>query len=189
MSTLTGHPAIRAAHVGRETTTEAFGVTWSFTRWTRAVWVKFAAWAKDFLPDPIEEVIKHIDKLAVKDAEVIRQVRLADQAEMAKAAAEGRPPVLLAAGYKEMASEFREKAIEQATCYLSFDSRQMASLTRSVPGASQLFYLLLKPNHPELTEDDAYEILIAVGQAEVDRIFETVSGRSAAAKNAGSQAA
>ncbi len=121
--------------------------------------------------------------------EVLRAAQRADMEEAARAHEEKRQPALMASGYKEMATEFREKAIEQATCYLSFDSKQMASLTKSVPGASHLFYLLLRPHHPGITEDDAYEILLAVGQDEVDRIFAEVAGRSAALKNADSPAA
>ncbi|MDE2020890.1 MAG: hypothetical protein KGJ13_11190, partial [Patescibacteria group bacterium] len=77
-------------HIGRETTADTFFLdesgterkeTWRFSRWDRSVWVQFAEWAKTVLPDPIKETLKNIDFAVLKDAEVIRKLKLADHDE------------------------------------------------------------------------------------------------------------
>lgn len=206
MPPITDKPSLLAGHVGRETTASAFGQTWKFSRWTRRVWMEFAEWAKTILPSPIDEATKGIDKLTLKDAEILRELRRKDMEEMATvqraneeeaalAKAQGRQPILkqpilMADGYKEMSSVVVDSAIEKAGCYLSFNSKELGSLIRSVPGVAYLFYLLLMLNHPGITEDDAFDISQAIGQDEVTRIMATVSGRdSGAPKNGASPAA
>ena len=55
-------------------------------------------------------------------------------------------------------------ALEKAASYLGFNSPEMQSLLNSIEGGSHLAYLLLKPHHPDITEDDAYHVFMALSQ-------------------------
>lgn len=52
-----------AAHVGREQTFDAAGRTWKLSRWERRVWWELLEWARPQIPDPVESIAKHLDKL------------------------------------------------------------------------------------------------------------------------------
>jgi hypothetical protein len=181
-----------AGHIGREYKVTALGKEWTFSRWTRRVWVEFAAWAKKVLPDPITAALAAIEQATIRDAEIMRELTRKDAAEIAKAEKEQKPPVLMAGQYKPLSEILVNKAQELASSYLDFNSPQFRSILASPAGASYAMYLLLKPNHPDVTEDDAYDVMTALGGDEIGRIFATVQGKAAAAdlpKNAESPAA
>lgn len=219
-------------HIGRETTADTFfldesGIdrkeTWKFSRWDRSVWVQFAEWAKTVLPDPIKETLKNIDFAVLKDAEVIRKLKLADhdeekrvrelnraeiarveklnQEEIKNAEHEKRkavkieprltPFIPMADGYKDNHHQLTSMALNKASSYLQFQSPEMASLLNNIIGGAYLFFLLLRRNHPDMTEDLACEIYMELGEEEVSRIFQTTQGQSSRkrAKNSAGQPA
>lgn len=169
-------------HVGRECKVSALNQEWTFSRWDRGVWVAFAEWAKSVLPDPVEAATRSIDKIVLRDAEIIRELRRRDDKEMIDATAAGRKPILLADNYRQMSDLLVEKALDKGASYLSFNSPELSSLMRSAIGTSYWMWLLLKTKHPELTVDDTYEIFVALGQqaGEIDRIIKTTQGQSEA---------
>jgi hypothetical protein len=90
----------------------------------------------------------------------------------------------MAGGYVQMAETLTRKALDKAASYLSFNSAEVDSLLKSIPGSAYIFYLLLKPHHPDMTEDLAYEIMSSLANEEVQRILTTVRGQAdAPAKN------
>lgn len=181
-----------AGHIGREYTTaeEVLGRKWKFSRWTRRVWVEFAEFAKRELPDPLLVALDAIEKASLKDAEILRELSKRDAAEMVKAAAERRPPVLVLQGWKPISDTITNKAQELAGCYLDFSSAQFRSLLTSPVGASYAMYLLLKEHQPDVTPDLAYDVLAALGQTAMQEIFATVQGQAPSpSKNVGSPAA
>jgi len=50
-------------HIGREQVVEALGRRWKLARWDRGVWKDLLEWARPQVPDPIEAISKHLDKL------------------------------------------------------------------------------------------------------------------------------
>jgi hypothetical protein len=180
-----------AGHIGREYTVEALGQKWTFSRWTYGVWVKLAEWAKTQLPDPIVAALAGIEQAAVKDAEILRKLSLADAAEIQKAQADGRPPALSLPAWKPTSEVLTEKAQELASCYLDFNSRQFRSLITSPVGMAYVMHLLLLAKHPDATPELAYDLFTVLGQEEVGKIFVQVRGESPTVqpKNAVSPAA
>lgn len=168
-----------AGHIGREyVTQEVLGRKWTFSRWTRRVWVDFAAWAKTVLPDPLVAALDGIEKAALKDAEILRKLSQSDAAEIALAAKEGRPPSLVLPSWKPITDTLTAKAQELAGCYLDFASPQFRSLLSSPPGLSYAMYLLLREQQPDVTEDKAYDLFLALGQETVAAIFAQVQGQT-----------
>lgn len=51
------------------------------------------------------------------------------------------------------------KALDEANTHLSISSPRVKALLESSAGVTRLVYLLLKPNHPEITEETAYDIV------------------------------
>ncbi len=184
---------MNADHVGREVTEAALGQDWTFSRWTRAVHQAYSEWAQNMLPDPIERVTRSLDKVALKDAAIIRQLQIDDLAETKKAKEENRPAILMAPQYTPFADVMTKQAINKAGCYTGFGSPEIASLINSPEGTSYLFYLLLKPKHKDITPDQAYDVMLALNQREEGlsrKVIDTVSGKlDAPPKNEPAQAA
>jgi hypothetical protein len=164
-----------ATHVGREATIQALGRTWRLSRWTRRVWMEWLDWLRSRLPNPIEGLLRHIDQVVLKDADILRELQRKDeeerlqterynQAEQEQARREGRTPVLrrpvlLAPQWRQNAEVLVRLALDQSMTYLSVNSPVAKSALESPEGISQLLYLLLREHHPEVTPDDAYEII------------------------------
>lgn len=177
-----------AIHVGRETTTRAFGAIWRFSRWEHEAWISLADIAKKHLPDPIEVMLKHIDKVALKDAEVIRGLRMADMKSMAEHMEkctkdrnykEPVPPSMEAA-YTPIADQLVRIAMDKACTYLEFNSPSMNNWIAGPVGGPFLFELLLKENHKDISSNDAYCLIVQItkemGAKEVVRIREVAQG-------------
>jgi hypothetical protein len=137
-----------AEHVGREQTFDALGRTYTLGRWTRAVWRGFVAWAKDQLPDP----------------RVSAGVFLAEC--LSRIPDDSTPERLLIV----------KLAIDKATGFVGMDSPEVAGLLNTMDGGVKLLELLLKQHHPDVTEDDAYEIYTAVGGAKIDAMAQACAG-------------
>jgi hypothetical protein len=130
-----------ASHVGREAEIVALGRTWRASRWTRAVWADFLAWAKGRIPDPLDILLSSLDRIPehLQDAAV-------------------------------------RYAIDKSSEHLSVASPVVMRCLDSVEGTAHLLYLLLKPNHPGLTEDEAFEIALAAPE-QAKAAFDRASGR------------
>lgn len=182
--------------IGRECTEFALGKEWTFSRFTRKVWIDLAEEAKRLMPNPITVALDALEAATLSDAKVIAGLRAQDAAEAEKAKAERREPVLLSAEYVPLSSALTDRAYSAARRYLSAGSPEMIEFLNSHEGASYLFWLLLRPKHPGITLDEAYDIYWDIGTNEgadgrrtVWDIINTCNGRSAVpAKNADSPA-
>ena len=56
-------------------------------------------------------------------------------------------------------------AIELSQNYLSPDSPAVRELLGSLPGSVRMLWLLLRKHQPQVTEDEAFEMLVEVGSA------------------------
>ncbi len=155
---------MNANHVGREVTVSALGQDWTFSRWDRRTWEAIAAWAKPLLPNPLREFRAVVAEFAAEDAQILRDLYIADLAEEKKAAEEKRLPVLMAPKYTPFADMMAQKAIDKAACHLEFFGAPMQSVLSSPGGAVQVVYLLLKAKHPDITEDTAEDIATELGK-------------------------
>ncbi len=124
-------------HVGREQTVEALGRTWKFGRWDRGVWADLFKFARQVLPNPVEVAFQAIEHLP----------------------AEPTNPALRAAMEAVVS-----KALDKAASYISVASPEMRSLLASVEGNAHLVWLLVRKHHPEVTEDEAYELFISLSR-------------------------
>src|SRR5262245_33648871 len=123
-------------HVGRETETTAplTGKTYRFSRWDRQVWLDFAAFARKFLPRPVDALAESIDLIALKDAAIFRQLLIDDAKEKDKAEAENRPPVYLSQRWAPMHDKLISIAADKQCSYLAFNSKEFLSVVSSLPG-------------------------------------------------------
>lgn len=180
---------MNADHIGRECTEIVNDKPLTFARCTRAVHTAFAEFARTLLPNPVDAVMANLDKLALKDAAVLRKLQTDDQAEIVKAKAEGREPVLLATQFKPFADVLTEQAVNKAATYLGFGSPEVTSVLKSSEGTSYMLYLLLRDHHPEMTPDAAFDVLSALG-ARTGKIIAVCSGKEEAVpKNVAAPAA
>lgn len=172
---------------GVEQEVEALGKTWRLSRQTRGVWRAFAEWARGVLPDPIEAVARHIDKLALQDAAVMRELMRQDLAEMKE---RGAQAVTVADKYQQLAETTTSKALDKAASYLNFGGPELLSLVLSPVGQVRMLFLLLRKHHATVTEDDADDILNEIGPKAAAALFKKAGGSvPERPKNAGSPAA
>jgi len=175
---------------GQETTFQALGQEWRVQRMEMAVWLQFQDWAKEILPDPLREVYKDLDVVALKDAEILRELRIRDQKELSRAGAENREPVLMADRYQDWAAYIVNKAIEKKFALVEIGSPEMNSLLKSAKGLIKILQLLLGKHHPEVTFEKAAELFQELGSEEVVRLMGVASGQNATVeKNALDRAA
>lgn len=147
-----------AYRIGRKTTEWAAGRQWTFGRFTRTVWAELAEEARRSMPDPIRSALDALADATLKDAEIIRKLTIADEAEAAKAAIEGRSPVLMAPQYTPLSREIADEAYRASRRYLSAGSPELTSWLMSHEGCSFLLWCLLKQHQPEVTLDEAYDV-------------------------------
>lgn len=186
-----------ASHVGQEQTVQALGQTWKLSRLTRGVWRQFFAWARTILPDPQAEAHKHISRLA-KEEYQIRRVHSAVNTPEEHRTPEQRALLALAEnadyldpGYLAHALQTNQDeqkqactvGLDKATSTHSLNSPQIQSLLASIDGITQLMYLRLKPNHPDVTEDQAFSIVEEMSPEEAAASNRLASGESPPAKN------
>jgi len=167
---------MNADHVGREVTVSALGKQWTFARWTREIEDKYCDFARSILPDPIEVVSRNLDKIALKDAAIIRQLQIDDNAERVKAAEEHRPAILMFPQYTPFADVMVDKAINKASLYLGYGSPEVNSTLRSTQGTSFLSRLLLLQHHPEIDRQTAQNIVEELGD-KIQSVLEVCRGK------------
>lgn len=139
------------------------------------------------MPDPIAVLgSEAYEQIVLRDAETIRKMKIADEAERVAAKAANRKPVLVAHEYQGASKAIEERAYLAKSRYLSAGSPELSGFLMSNEGQSYLFYLLLKPAHPDVTPDDAYEVywdLASNAGADTrktpDQIINICNGRSA----------
>lgn len=68
-------------------------------------------------------------------------------------------------------------AIDRGGEYLSVGSYEVLRALSSVEGMNYLFYLLLRPAHPEMTEDMAFEIAASLPEGGLKNIFDRAQGK------------
>lgn len=178
-------------HLGRECEFDALGRKWKAARQTRRVLIEFADWARPMIPNPVKSALEDIDAIVLKDAEILRQLTAADQVEREKAKAEGRDPVLIRPEWQPLSGDIIKQARERKDSWKDINSPEILSILNSFRGQAYLFFLLLKRNHPDITEAMVDEMLEELPGKEIVRILETTSGsgKKAPPKNAEAPAA
>lgn len=141
-------------HVGRSQTVEALGKTWTLSRWSRAVWNDFLAWAKTKLPDPRVEGRKTLASLLPQEG---------DAPDMRAALAEAR---------NATAKQINEETLE----YLTVNSKRVNALLDTMEGTEYLTYLLLRGEHPEADTELAYQIVLSVGSEAMSEKLKLCAG-------------
>lgn len=176
-----------ASHVGQEQTVEANGKTWTLARLTRAVWRDWFKWAKTVLPDPQGEAHKHVQKLAEEEFRMQKLLnairtpsdkRTPAQIELVEKNPDADPD-LLAHLIRTNSDEQKHAAtigIDKAASHLSLDSAETQSLLKNLEGLSHLLFLLLKKHQPEVTPEEAYDVLLAIGHKKIEGIIIEASG-------------
>ena len=130
-------------HIGREQVFEALGKSWRLSRWERRVWWELLDWARSKIPDPVETINKHLEKMpekAVKHAV--------------------------------------EAALNASRTFLSITSPEVQAMLQSMEGMVKTMYLLLLEHQKDVTEDEAYAIVMGFGAEEIQRRFGVALGRS-----------
>lgn len=69
------------------------------------------------------------------------------------------------------------KALDDKRIFLSVASPEVKALLNSLEGGVYLLTLLLKINHPEITEDLAFDISLEVGQERLQELFMVAAGQ------------
>lgn len=170
-----------AAYRGRETETQALGKTWRLSRWTLNVLDEFNDWARTQLPDPLAVADKAVERLQLSARRIRQQAKLkpTDKDHLD----ENEAAFLLQANAEQQERHSRN-AMDEATSYLSLQSRQFQSLLNSARGVARLLFLLLRDHHPDIDEDTAFAVASCLDEEEVKRIMQVTSGRGGGQGNA-----
>lgn len=174
--------------ISQECREHAIGQEWTFARFTRRTWESLADYGKLRLPNPLETALAVIDQVTAKDAEILAGLRSKDEAEAAKAKEEKRKPLLVSNSFRPYGAELWDRAYAYSQRYLEAGSPELHGLLRSHEGKSMLCYLLLKTNHPDITDDAAHDVYWDLmlnasadepdGRKSFDEIVEVCSGRA-----------
>lgn len=144
---------------GREVTAEALGRSWTFSRWTLTILDDFLTWARTQIPDPLDLATRHVEKMMVEEEKISNKALLAHR--------------------NKIKDELVTGAIKQAASYLDFGSPQVQSLLHSPLGGSHLLMLLLKAHQPDVTEEDAFQIIQEIGDQKLQHIMDVTTGKVA----------
>lgn len=79
-------------------------------------------------------------------------------------------------------------AMEEAQAYLSIGSPQVMRALGSLEGMGHMLWLLLRPNHPGITEDEAFDIVMDLGLEKFRQTLEATGGKVPAAAEGKGQA-
>lgn len=135
-----------ATHVGVPQTFQALGQTWNTVRLERDIWFEFVKFAKTMLPNPITVGSELCNSLLQTDAT------------------------------KDQRNGITDTALLLAMDFMGVQSGQVISFLSSMEGSSYLLYLILKPNHPEMTPKLAWDISWARGTAYLQELFDVAQG-------------
>lgn len=151
---------------GRDGEVIVNGKTWKTGRMTLNVIDAFLDWCRPLLPDPL--TIATNDVLRLERA--VRDVQASDAPDADKAA--------VVATLRRQQEQVTELAFDRATAYLSWTAPEVQGVLRSPRGAARMLYLLLREHQPDVTEDDAWSVLTALGEKQRD-VFTKASGKVA----------
>lgn len=68
-------------------------------------------------------------------------------------------------------------AMEKAGEYLSIGSPEVMRCLGSMEGMAFMLYVLLRPNHPGITEDEAFDIVMDLGAQKFKETLEAAGGK------------
>jgi len=152
-----------AQHIGREATIEGVcGRAWKLPRLTRGITVKFEEWAGAQLANPIKAAREEVEALAVRAVEIKRDKSLDDETRAE----------LLAANLRQR-EQITEAAIERSQVPMSARAN---ALLNTQAGATHMLYLLLKVHQPDVTEEQAFDVLMEIGLDAVQEKIDTAAG-------------
>lgn len=147
-----------AGHVGREQTFEALGRTWRLARWDRAVWRDLLEWARPRIPDPRKTAAEFLAMLPPAVTTIVGGVPITTDPN------------------GDQKTEIVKAALADAQEYLSPTSPKVNALLGTLDGVCELFRLLLKPAQPDITDDQAYEIVLTIGQKQAEDLAKGTAG-------------
>jgi hypothetical protein len=152
-----------AAHVGRETELKGVcGRDWKLARLTRGITRKFEEWAGAQLTSPVKAAREEVEALAVRAVEIKRDKNLDDETRAE----------LLAANLRQR-EQITEAAIERSQVPLS---ARAGAMLNTQAGATHMLYLLLQKHQPDVTEDEAFDVLLEVGLDGVQSKIDEAAG-------------
>lgn len=160
-----------APHVGRETTLDSLGQTWTLSVWTLRVWDDFLTWARTVLPDPLDEAEKSCLRLARQERPV--RARLAAAAGPEREALEADLNDLMV-----LQTRIVELGTQASRRYLSVDSPEVQSLLSSPRGTARLLRLLLAAHHPGIDDDGAFAVQQGADAAQLREALVVVAGKT-----------
>lgn len=158
-----------SAYHGRECQAHALGQTWTFSRWTIDILDDWTDWARHHLPDPIAKANAEIERMMEEEEGWVAAARTDADKEKLRTRLKRRA---------KMKDELVTAAMKQATSYLDFTSAEVQSLLHSIRGTSHLCLLLMQRHHPDITEERAFEIVTALPEDEIGRIWDVTSGKA-----------
>lgn len=159
-------PEELASYHGRETTTQALGRTWRFSRWSLTILDTWTEWAAEQLPDPLDVAMPKVEALANQEYDVLQRENMREEDRKRK--------LHFLRSQQERISRL---AMEQATSYLAFNSQAVQSLMRHPRGGAQLLLLLLREHQPNVTLEDAFALANTISEEEKDRIMAVTQGK------------
>jgi hypothetical protein len=172
-------------HLGREQQIQAFGESFTLSRWDRAVWWQLLDWCRAMIPDPLAAVEPTILRLASEQARLAAiapppllmlpgaaTVKPPDEAQVAKARQAQQEAQII----EHRASQLLSAALDKRLYFLSVNSPEVQALINSFEGSTKVLGLLLTKHHADLAEDDHFEIMRS--QTGLDTIFDTALGRA-----------
>lgn len=79
---------------------------------------------------------------------------------------------------KEHHQAIGQDALDRANSAISIGSKAVNELLESPEGACYLLFLLVKKHHPDVTQDQAMDILMEVGLEAMKKKFDGASGQA-----------
>lgn len=156
-----------ANFIGLEQEITALGKTWKLARFTMGLMRPWLEWAKPQLRDPLARAHKHVEYLTARTIQIEKEHAGPECAQLRDR--------LLKACNDEM-EHVVNKAREEDGAHLSLDAPHVKALFTSIDGLAYLFYLLLKPAHPEMTRELAAQIVDDLGQDAAMQKVKTAEG-------------
>lgn len=69
-------------------------------------------------------------------------------------------------------------AVDAAEMYIGIDSPHVGRCLDDILGTAQILYQLLKPAHPNVTEDEAFDVMVSAGPKAVKDALAISSGKT-----------
>jgi hypothetical protein len=172
------------AAIGMEEEIQALGKTWKLSRWDIEIWNQWLEWAKEKFPDPVATIRKELKAYTLEDQllnrDLQRQVQKhqleKDPAKKALLQAEIDNLADQLAANKTIEEMMMKEAIKEASNAISLASPKAFQLMGSGEGMSYMLMLLLKKYQPDVTLEDAMQIVAERGSNSINNSFDTAAG-------------